>query len=114
MGIGIFNKLKRFGRGFISGIKDIFNDPKVKDAVTNGVNGAKNDIVNVVNVARNDIVNGVTNVAKNEIVNVAKNAVKTDILDKNKLLKGLTPETIDNIKDVVSFASRKWIPKFKN
>ena len=98
MGIGIFNKLKRFGRGFISGIKDIFNDPKVKDAVTN-----------VVNVARNDI------------VNVAKNA--NSILDKNKLLKGLSTETMDNIKalcapssaqDVVSFASRKWIPKFKN
>ena len=89
MGIGIFNKLKRFGRGFISGIKDIFNDPKVKDAVTN-----------VVNVARNDI------------VNVAKNA--NTILDKNKLLKGLSTETMDNIKDVVSFASRKWIPKFKN
>ena len=78
MGIGIFNKLKRFGRGFISGIKDIFNDPKVKDAVTN----------------------------------VAKNA--NTILDKNKLLKGLSTETMDNIKDVVSFASRKWIPKFKN
>ena len=93
MGIGIFNKLKRFGRGFISGIKDIFNDPKVKDAVTN-----------VVNVARNDIVNGVTNVAKNA----------NTILDKNKLLKGLSAETMDNIKDVVSFASRKWIPKFKN
>ena len=93
MGIGIFNKLKRFGRGFISGIKDIFNDPKVKDAVTN-----------VVNVARNDIVNGVTNVAKNA----------NTILDKNKLLKGLSTETMDNIKDVVSFASRKWIPKFKN
>ena len=102
MGIGIFNKLKRFGRGFISGIKDIFNDPKVKDAVTN-----------VVNVARNDIVNGVTNVAKNA----------NSILDKNKLLKGLSTETMDNIKalcapssaqDVVSFASRKWIPKFKN
>ena len=102
MGIGIFNKLKRFGRGFISGIKDIFNDPKVKDAVTN-----------VVNVARNDIVNGVTNVAKNA----------NTILDKNKLLKGLSTETMDNIKEifdqgslspVVSFASRKWIPKFKN
>ena len=93
MCIGIFNKLKRFGRGFISGIKDIFNDPKVKDAVTN-----------VVNVARNDIVNGVTNVAKNA----------NTILDKNKLLKGLSTETMDNIKDVVSFASRKWIPKFKN
>ena len=102
MGIGIFNKLKRFGRGFISGIKDIFNDPKVKDAVTN-----------VVNVARNDIVNGVTNVAKNA----------NSILDKNKLLKGLSTETMDNIKEifdqgslspVVSFASRKWIPKFKN
>ena len=89
MGIGIFNKLKRFGRGFISGIKDIFNDPKVKDAVTN-----------VVNVTRNDI------------SNVAKNA--NSILDKNKLLKGLSTETMDNIKDVVSFASRKWIPKFKN
>ena len=97
MGIGIFNKLKRFGRGFISGIKDIFNDPKVKDAVTN-----------VVNVARNDIVNGVTN----GVTNVAKNA--NTILDKNKLLKGLSTETMDNIKDVVSFASRKWIPKFKN
>ena len=93
MGIGIFNKLKRLGRGFISGIKDIFNDPKVKDAVTN-----------VVNVARNDIVNGVTNVAKNA----------NTILDKNKLLKGLSTETMDNIKDVVSFTSRKWIPKFKN
>ena len=93
MGIGIFNKLKRLGRGFVSGIKDIFNDPKVKDAVTN-----------VVNVARNDIVNGVTNVAKNA----------NTILDKNKLLKGLSTETMDNIKDVVSFASRKWIPKFKN
>ena len=96
MGIGIFNKLKRFGRGFISGIKDIFNDPKVKDAVTNGVNGAKNDIVN-----------GVTNVVKNANV----------VLDKNKLLKGLSTETKENIKDltnsVVSFASRKWIPKFK-
>ena len=96
MGIGIFNKLKRFGRGFISGIKDIFNDPKVKDAVTN-----------VVNVARNDIVNGVTNVAKNA----------NTILDKNKLLKGLSTETKENIKDltnsVVSFASHKWIPKFK-
>ena len=98
MGIGIFNKLKRLGRGFISGIKDIFNDPKVKDAVTNGVNGAKNDIVNVV-----------------------KNA--NVVLDKNKLLKGLSTETMDNIKEifdqgslspVVSFASRKWIPKFKN
>ena len=81
MGIGIFNKLKRFGRGFISGIKDIFNDPKVKDAVTN----------------------------------VAKNA--NTILDKNKLLKGLSTETKENIKDltnsVVSFASHKWIPKFK-
>ena len=92
MGIGIFNKLKRLGRGFISGIKDVFNDPKVKDAVTN-----------VVNVARNDI------------VNVAKNA--NSILDKNKLLKGLSTETKENIKDltnsVVSFASRKWIPKFK-
>ena len=92
MGIGIFNKLKRFGRGFISGIKDIFNDPKVKDAV---------------NVAKNDIVNGVTNVAKNA----------NTILDKNKLLKGLSTETKENIKDltnsVVSFASRKWIPKFK-
>ena len=92
MGIGIFNKLKRLGRGFISGIKDIFNDPKVKDAVTN-----------VVNVARNDI------------VNVAKNA--NTILDKNKLLKGLSTETKENIKDlansVVSFASHKWIPKFK-
>ena len=106
MGIGIFNKLKRLGRGFISGIKDIFNDPKVKDAVTN-----------VVNVARNDIVNGVTN----GVTNVAKNA--NTILDKNKLLKGLSTETMDNIKalcapssaqDVVSFASRKWIPKFKN
>ena len=85
MGIGIFNKLKRFGRGFISGIKDIFNDPKVKDAV---------------------------NVAKNDIVNVVKNA--NVVLDKNKLLKGLSTETMDNIKDVVSFASRKWIPKFKN
>ena len=83
MGIGIFNKLKRFGRGFVSGIKDIFNDPKVKDAV---------------NVAKNNIVNTVTNV----------------VLDKNKLLKGLNTETMDNIKDVVSFASRKWIPKFKN
>ena len=86
MGIGIFNKLKRLGRGFISGIKDIFNDPKVKDAV---------------NVAKNNIVNTVTNV----------------ILDKNKLLKGLSTETKENIKDltnsVVSFASRKWIPKFK-
>ena len=98
MGIGIFNKLKRFGRGFISGIKDIFNDPKVKDAV---------------NVAKNDIVNGVTNGVKNANV----------VLDKNKLLKGLSTETMDNIKalcapssaqDVVSFASRKWIPKFKN
>ena len=98
MGIGIFNKLKRLGRGFISGIKDVFNDPKVKDAVTNGVNVAKNDIVNVV-----------------------KNA--NVVLDKNKLLKGLSTETMDNIKalcapssaqDVVSFASRKWIPKFKN
>ena len=89
MGIGIFNKLKRFGRGFISGIKDIFNDPKVKDAL---------------NVAKNDIVNGVTNVVKNANV----------VLDKNKLLKGLSTETMDNIKDVVSFASRKWIPKFKN
>ena len=98
MGIGIFNKLKRFGRGFISGIKDIFNDPKVKDAV---------------NVAKNDIVNGVTNVVKNANV----------VLDKNKLLKGLSTETMDNIKEifdqgslspVVSFASRKWIPKFKN
>ena len=92
MGIGIFNKLKRLGRGFISGIKDVFNDPKVKDAVTNGVNGAKNDIVNVV---------------KNTNV----------VLDKNKLLKGLSTETKENIKDltksVVSFASRKWIPKFK-
>ena len=94
MGIGIFNKLKRFGRGFIAGIKNIFNDPKVKDAV---------------------------NVAKNDVVNVARNAVKTGvtdvILDKNKLLKGLNPETVENIKDVansvVSFASRKWIPKFK-
>ena len=89
MGIGIFNKLKRLGRGFISGIKDVFNDPKVKDAV---------------NVAKNDIVNGVTNVVKNANV----------VLDKNKLLKGLSTETMDNIKDVVSFASRKWIPKFKN
>ena len=92
MGIGIFNKLKRFGRGFVSGIKDIFNDPKVKDAV---------------NVAKNDIVNGVTNVVKNANV----------ILDKNKLLKGLSTETKENIKDlansVVSFASHKWIPKFK-
>ena len=96
MGIGIFNKLKRLGRGFISGIKDVFNDPKVKDAV---------------------------NVAKNDVTNVIKNSVKNEILDKNKLLKGLTPETIDNIKEifdpaslspVVSFASRKWIPKFKN
>ena len=93
MGIGIFNKLKRLGRGFVSGIKDIFNDPKVKD---------------VVNVAKNDIVNGVTNVVKNANV----------VLDKNKLLKGLSTETKENIKDltnsVVSFASRKWIPKFKN
>ena len=87
MGIGIFNKLKRFGRGFISGIKDIFNDKTVNDVV---------------------------NVAKNDVTNVIKNSVKNEILDKNKLLKGLTPETIDNIKDVVSFASRKWIPKFKN
>ena len=102
MGIGIFNKLKRFGRGFISGIKDIFNDPKVKDAV---------------NVAKNDIVNGVTN----GVTNVVKNA--NVVLDKNKLLKGLSTETMDNIKEildqgslspVVSFASRKWIPKFKN
>ena len=93
MGIGIFNKLKRLGRGFISGIKDVFNDPKVKDAVTNAVD-----------VAKNDIVNGVTNVVKNANV----------VLDKNKLLKGLSTETMDNIKDVVSFASRKWIPKFKN
>ena len=102
MGIGIFNKLKRFGRGFISGIKDIFNDPKVKDAV---------------NVAKNDIINGVTN----GVTNVVKNA--NVVLDKNKLLKGLSTETMDNIKalcapssaqDVVSFASRKWIPKFKN
>ena len=102
MGIGIFNKLKRFGRGFISGIKDVFNDPKVKDAV---------------NVAKNDIVNGVTN----GVTNVVKNA--NVVLDKNKLLKGLSTETMDNIKalcapssaqDVVSFASRKWIPKFKN
>ena len=86
MDIGIFNKLKRLGRGFVSGIKDIFNDPKVKDAV---------------NVAKNNIVNTVTNV----------------ILDKNKLLKGLSTETKENINDltnsVVSFASRKWIPKFK-
>ena len=102
MGIGIFNKLKRFGRGFISGIKDIFNDPKVKDTL----NVAKNDIVN-------GVTNGVTNVVKNTNV----------VLDKNKLLKGLSTETMDNIKalcapssaqDVVSFASRKWIPKFKN
>ena len=102
MGIGIFNKLKRLGRGFISGIKDVFNDPKVKDAV---------------NVAKNDIVNGVTN----GVTNVVKNA--NVVLDKNKLLKGLSTETMDNIKalcapssaqDVVSFASRKWIPKFKN
>ena len=96
MGIGIFNKLKRFGRGFISGIKDIFNDPKVKDAITNAVN-----------VAKNNIVNGVTNVVKNANV----------VLDKNKLLKGLSTETKENINDltnsVVSFASRKWIPKFK-
>ena len=105
MGIGIFNKLKRFGRGFISGIKDVFNDPKVKDAVTNAVNVARNDIVNTV---KNDIVNGVTN----GVTNVVKNA--NVILDKNKLLKGLSTETMDNIKDVVSFASRKWIPKFKN
>ena len=92
MGVGIFNKLKRLGRGFVSGIKDIFNDPKVKDAVTNAVNVAKNDIVNVV-----------------------KNA--NVVLDKNKLLKGLSTETKENIKDltnsVVSFASHKWIPKFK-
>ena len=63
--------------------------------------------------AKNDIVNGVTNVVKNANV----------VLDKNKLLKGLSTETMDNIKalcapssaqDVVSFASRKWIPKFKN
>ena len=87
MGIGIFNKLKRFGRGFISGLKNIFNDPKVKENI---------------------------NVAKNDVTNVIKNSVKNEILDKNNLLKGLTPETIDNIKDVVSFASRKWIPKFKN
>ena len=93
MGIGIFNKLKRLGRGFISGIKDVFNDPKVKDAV---------------NVAKNDIVNGVTN----GVTNAVKNA--NSILDKNKLLKGLSTETMDNIKEVVSFASRKWIPKFKN
>ena len=79
--------MKRFGRGFISGIKDIFNDKTVNDVV---------------------------NVAKNDVTNVIKNSVKNEILDKNKLLKGLTPETIDNIKDVVSFASRKWIPKFKN
>ena len=96
MGIGIFNKLKRLGRGFVSGIKDIFNDPKVKDAVTNAVN-----------VAKNDIVNGVTNVVKNANV----------VLDKNKLLKGLSTETKENINDltnsVVSFASHKWIPKFK-
>ena len=96
MGIGIFNKLKRLGRGFISGIKDVFNDPKVKDAV---------------NVAKNDIVNGVTN----GVTNVVKNA--NVVLDKNKLLKGLSTETKENIKDltnsVVSFASRKWIPKFK-
>ena len=85
MGIGIFNKLKRLGRGFASELKDIFNDPKVKDAVS---------------------------VAKNDIVNVVKNA--NVVLDKNKLLKGLSTETMDNIKDVVSFASRKWIPKFKN
>ena len=103
MGIGIFNKLKRFGRGFVSGIKDsqtkfgrtqdvLFNDPKVKDAVTNAVD-----------------------VAKNNIVNVVKNA--NVILDKNKLLKGLSTETKENNNDltnsVVSFASRKWIPKFK-
>ena len=90
MGIGIFNKLKRLGRGFISGIKDVFNDPKVKDAV----NTAKNTV-------KNDVTNTVTNV----------------VLDKNKLLKGLSTETKENIKDltnsVVSFASRKWIPKFK-
>ena len=97
MGIGIFNKLKRLGRGFVSGIKDVFNDPKVKDAVTNAVNVAKNDIVN-------GVTNGVTNVVKNANV----------VLDKNKLLKGLSTETMDNIKDVVSFASRKCIPKFKN
>ena len=100
MGVGIFNKLKRFGRGFISGIKDIFNDPKVKDAV---------------NVAKNDIVNGVTNGVINGVTNVVKNA--NVVLDKNKLLKGLSTETKENIKDltnsVVSFASRKWIPKFK-
>ena len=100
MGIGIFNKLKRLGRGFISGIKDIFNDPKVKDAV---------------NVAKNDIVNGVTNGVTNGITNVVKNA--NVVLDKNKLLKGLSTETKENIKDltnsVVSFASHKWIPKFK-
>ena len=97
MGLGIFNKLKRLGRGFISGIKDVFNDPKVKDAVTNAVDVAKNNIVN-------GVTNGVTNVVKNANV----------VLDKNKLLKGLSTETMDNIKDVVSFASRKWIPKFKN
>ena len=96
MGIGIFNKLKRLGRGFISGIKDVFNDPKVKDAV---------------NVAKNDIVNGVTN----GVTNVVKNA--NVVLDKNKLLKGLSTETKENNNDltnsVFSFASRKWIPKFK-
>ena len=105
MGIGIFNKLKRLGRGFVSGIKDVFNDPKVKDAV---------------NVAKNDIVNGVTNGVINGVTNVVKNA--NVVLDKNKLLKGLSTETMDNIKEifdqgslspVVSFASRKWIPKFK-
>ena len=46
-----------------------------------------------------------------------RNSNANVVLDKNKLLKGLSTETKENIKDltnsVVSFASRKWIPKFK-
>ena len=94
MGIGIFNKLKRIGRGFISGIKGIFkeviDDPKVKETI----NTVRNDVINVV---------------KNEILGNKPSA--SYVLDKNKLLKGLSTET--DSKPLVSFASRKWIPKFK-
>ncbi|MBQ8206636.1 MAG: hypothetical protein IJZ77_04160 [Bacilli bacterium] len=71
----------------------------------------------------NNVVNEAVNEVKNAIVNNTKNVIKKDILDKNKLLRSLNDNLrlfesdqgpVDEVKPLVSYASRNWIPKFKD
>lgn len=103
MGIGIFNKIKRIGKGFL---KDILNNNVVKGPKDPGA-----------------LLHEAVNEVKNAIVNNTKNVIKKDILDKNKLLRSLNDNLrlfesdqgpVDEVKPLVSYASRNWIPKFKD